>query len=289
MVDILLLILSVFLGAGRSVFSKKMSSGTHKEKRFYVNLGIFFFTAAVVTYILNLQAFKGATLTTVFYGLVFGATSFLAQWCYTIALNRGATSICAMVYSMGFIIPTISGALFWNEPFGFTSALGMAIAISSIVVSAFSGEKGEKLGKGFIIPNVIAMLCSGFLGVLQKTHQSSADKENLEAFLIIGFVLAAVLAFVYAMAYSRGKGEDAKRKVKISIYPFCAGLCFGLVSILNTLLAGRLPSAIIFPTLNVGVMMACLIFGMIIFKERPNKKQILAFCLGIVTILVLSF
>lgn len=287
--NIFLLILSIFLGAGRSVFSKKMSSGTHKEKSFYRNLGIFFFTAAVITYILNLNAFKSATLITFVYGIIFGTISFLAQWCYTIALNRGATSICAMVYSMGFIIPTVSGALFWNEPFGITSALGLMIAISAIVVSAFSGEKGEKLGKGFIIPNVIAMLCSGFLGVLQKMHQSSVDKENLEAFLIIGFILAGGLAFGFLVSYGRSIPEETEKKIKVSVYPICAGLCFGLVSILNTLLAGRLPSAIIFPTLNVGIMMMCLIFGMILFDEKPNRRQIIAFCLGIATILVLSF
>ena len=120
-------------------------------------------------------------------------------------------------------------------------------------------------------------------------HQTSADKGNLEAFLIVGFVLAAVLAFGCAATYGKVVREKEQKKVEFNIFAICAGLCFGLVSILNTLLAGRLPSAVIFPTLNVGLMMMCLIFGMIIFKERPNKNQIIAFCLGIITILVLSF
>ena len=120
-------------------------------------------------------------------------------------------------------------------------------------------------------------------------HQSSVDKENLEAFLIIGFVLAAGLAFGFLVSYGRSIPEESERDIKVSVYPICAGLCFGLVSILNTLLAGRLPSAIIFPTLNVGIMMMCLIFGMILFNEKPNGRQIIAFCLGIATILVLSF
>ena len=92
-----------------------------------------------------------------------------------------------------------------------------------------------------------------------------------------------MLAFVYAVAYGKVACGNEQKKVILNIFPVCAGLCFGLVSILNTLLAGRLPSAVIFPTLNVGVMMMCLIFGMIIFKERLNKKQTIAFCLGILT------
>ena len=58
---------------------------------------------------------------------------------------------------------------------------------------------------------------------------------------------------------------------------------------LNTLLAGRMPSAIIFPTLNIGVMIACLVAGIVLFKEKPTKPQIVAFGLGILAIAVLSF
>lgn len=290
--NIFLLIVSIFMGTGRSVFSKKMSSGTHKEKQFYINQGVFFLASAAILFLFHWNAFEKITFFTVWYGMVYGILVFFAQWCYTVALSRGTTSICAMIYSMAFLISSIAGVLFWDEPFGILSALGLVSAILAVAMSAFSKENERKSGKGFLIPNLIAMLCGGFTGILQKTHQSSADKENLEAFLIIAFLLAAVLAFGFAFIYGRlVKGQTQKKAVlsRTSLYSICAGACFGLCSMLNTLLAGRLPSTVIFPTYNVGLMMMCLVFGMVLFQEKPNKRQIIAFCLGIVTILVLSF
>ena len=276
------------MGTGRSVFSKKMSSGTHKEKKFYINQALFFVAAAAILFVFNCHAFDNISLFTVCYGAVYGILVFFAQWCYTVALSRGTTSICAMIYSMAFLISTIAGVVLWNEPFGILTALGLMLAILAVATSAFSGDGSKKSGKGFLIPNLIAMLCGGFTGVLQKNHQSSADKENLQAFLIVAFLLAATLAFSFALFY--GKKEQEKIVwSKASLCSVCAGGCFGMASMLNTLLAGRLPSTVIFPTYNVGLMMMCLIFGIILFKEKPNKGQLISFCLGIATILVLSF
>ena len=216
--------------------------------------------------------------------MCFGIATFLAQWCYTIALSKGPTSICAMVYSFGFIFPTVSGVLFWNETFTVTSILGLLIAISAIIASAFSGGKNVNVGSSFIIPNLIAMLSSGALGIMQKMHQSSSDKENLQGFLVVAFLLAALFAY----AFSFSKTKECKEQRKVNVFPVLAGCCFGVVSMLNTLLAGRMPSAIIFPTLNIGVMIMCLVAGIFIFKEKPTKPQIIAFTLGISAILVLS-
>jgi hypothetical protein len=34
---------------------------------------------------------------------------------YTLALGFGTTSVCVVVYAMGFLVPTVSGHFFWNE------------------------------------------------------------------------------------------------------------------------------------------------------------------------------
>ena len=290
--NIFLLIISICMGTGRSLFSKKMSSGTHKEKRFYINQAMFFLAGAATLFLFNLNAFANISFFTVWYGAVYGILVFFAQWCYTVALSRGTTSICVMIYSMAFIISSIAGVLLWDEPFKILTALGLVLAISAVATSAFSGNGSQKSGKGFLIPNLIAMLCGGFTGILQKTHQSSPDKENLQAFLIVAFLLAAVLAFSFAFFYGKREKKSETEKFvwsKASLCSVCAGACFGMASMLNTLLAGRLPSTLIFPTYNVGLMMMSLIFGIILFKEKPNKGQLVSFGLGIATILALSF
>ena len=69
----------------------------------------------------------------------------------------------------------------------------------------------------------------------------------------------------------------------------CVGLFFGCCNLLNTSLAGLLDSAIFFPSLNIGVILLSMICGVIFFKERISKKEIVVLILGGVSILLLNF
>lgn len=283
--NVVWLIFAIILGSGRSVFSKRMTSGTDSKKLFYFNQFLLFLSGTVSVFLCNIKAFATATAKTFIYGAIFGIVTIIAQWCYTVALNKGPTSICAMIYSFGFILPTVSGALFWNEPFGITTFIGLFIAVSAIIVSSFTNKTDSKKEIGFILPNLIAMLASGGLGILQKVHQTSDDANNLDAFMVVAFGLATIISFTMIFFT---KQNSEKNALKLSINPILAGASFGAVSLVNTMLAGRMESAVLFPTLNIGVMMACLISGIIIFKEKPTKAQIIAFGLGIAAILILS-
>ncbi len=282
MSNTLWLIFAVMLGAGRSIFSKGMKSDGRKG--FYFNQFLLFLSGTLGIFICNTKAFLTATPTTYIYGVMFGIVTIIAQWCYTVALSRGPTSICAMIYSFGFILPTISGPIFWREPFGITSFIGIVVAVLAIIASALTDKKDNKNGMGFVLPNLIAMLASGGLGILQKIHQKSDDANNLDGFLVSAFLVATVISLFMVIASKQG----AEEKITLKLSPALAGLCFGMVSFVNTMLAGRMESTILFPTLNIGVMIACMIAGIIIFKEKPTKPQILAFILGILAILVLS-
>ena len=113
--NVVLLLFAVMLGTGRSVFSKRMISGKNGKKSFYFNQFLLFLSGLVSIFACNIKAFSTVTAKTFFYGAIFGIVTIIAQWCYTVALSMGPTSICAMVYSFGFIFPTVSGAIFWNE------------------------------------------------------------------------------------------------------------------------------------------------------------------------------
>lgn len=283
--NIILLIISPLLGTGRSVFTKKMSSGSSDKKGFYMRQGLLFLSAAIAMFLFDLDAFSQITWLTVVYGMVYGIFVVLSQCYYSIALDRGPTSICAMIYSFAFVFPAVSGAIFWDEPFGIISVIGIFFAILAIIATAYSGEKDVKKGSGFLLPNIVAMLCGSFLGLGQKMHQSSPDKPNLAAFLILANLLAAIIMFILAYA----QPSPASEKSKTYMYSIPAGICYGGVSFVNTLLAGRMPSSIVFPAQNLGLMMMCLVAGMFVFKEKLTKPQIIAIGLGVLAIIVLSF
>ena len=66
------------------------------------------------------------------------------------------------------------------------------------------------------------------------------------------------------------------------------GVCFGCCNLLNTTLAGMLASAILFPTLNIGVILLTTLCGLVFLKEKITARVIGVLALGVASILLLN-
>lgn len=284
--DWLLLLFAVLLSSGRSIFSKKISYDTGNRSGFYMSQAQLFLAAGCIILVCNPKAVLHGSCTTLFFALIYSVLLITAQWCYTVSLQRGPTSICTMLYSFGFIFPTISGTLIWKEPFGLSSLIGLALTILAIVVSAFAKENtASEDNKGYIFPVLLAMSASGGLGIMQKVQQRSQVAGERDLFLMIAFGFAAIVSLCASFLSKRNNRDGRLRN---GPFPILAGMCFGIANLLNTLLAGRIDSAILFPMQNIGVMLICAMLGIVVFRERISKKQLLALGIGTLAILVLS-
>lgn len=284
--DWILLLFAVLLSSGRSIFSKKITYNAENKAGFYRSQAQLFLAAGCVILVCNPGAVLHGSGITLLFSMIYAVFLIMAQWCYTVSLQRGSTSICTMLYSFGFIFPTISGTLIWKEPFGLSSLIGLVLTVLAIVVSAFAKEStASEENKGYIFPVLLAMSASGGLGIMQKVQQKSqaADERNL--FLIMSFAFAAVVSLCAAFL---SKENSDSGKAETGLFPILAGVCFGIANLLNTLLAGRIDSAILFPMQNIGVMLICAMLGIVVFRERISKKQLLALGIGTLAILVLS-
>ena len=146
----------------------------------------------------------------------------------------------------------------------------------------------EKKGKSYyFVPLIIAMLASGGLGIIQKIQQKSAYAEQKSLFLLIAFSIAAVISFIFSL-FAKKQCDAHFHRSKL-VVASCIGLFFGCCNLLNTALAGLLPSAIFFPTLNICVILLSMLCGVVFFKEKLSKKDITVLILGGTAILLLNF
>ena len=284
----LLLGLSVVLSTGRNLFSKNLSDIRFGTKPFFLCQCALFLCGSAALVIFGKISFGVVAYQTLIYAAVYAILLIFAQWFYTAALAKGNTALCSTVYSLGFILPTLSGAILWAESFSFLDLLGIMCAISAVIISGLRSQAKEKTTKSYyFIPLVIAMLASGGLGIVQKLQQKSAHAEQKSIFLLIAFTLAAVISLIFSFL-AKKQGDTPFRHGKLAVAS-CVGLFFGCCNLLNTSLAGLLDSAIFFPTLNIGVILLSMICGVIFFKERITKKEIAVLILGGVSILLLKF
>lgn len=282
--NLLFLLLSVSLTSGRNIASKKTAADNSATSHFFFSQAMLFLAAALLLTGFNITSFSVISATTIIYGIIYGILLITSQWMFTLALKIGSTSICSVVYSLGFIIPTISGSIFWNEEFTITDLLGFMLALTTIAVTVIGKEKSGKSGKTFVLPIIVAMISSGGLGIMQKVQQNSAYKSERNEFLIIAFTLAFLSSIIGFMC-CKNKAKIQKRNV---IFPSVAGLCFGGANLFNTILAGRIKSAAFFPLQNISVILLSTLLGIILFKERLSLKNIAIIILGAITVIIFS-
>ena len=130
------------------------------------------------------------------------------------------------------------------------------------------------------------MLSSGGLGIVQKLQQKSVYAEQKSLFLLIAFILASAASLLIALL-SKEDNAPKPSKEKLAAAS-CIGVCFGCCNLVNTTLAGRLPSALFFPTLNIGVILLSTVLGVLVFKEKLTKKDYSVLLLGGAAILLLN-
>lgn len=284
----LLLALSVVLSTGRNLCSKKLSDIQFGTRSFFLCQSTLFLCGGIALILFENISLNDLAIATVGYAIVYGLLLILAQWFYTAALSKGNTALCSTVYSLGFIIPTLSGAILWSEPFSIPDLFGVLCAISAVIVSGVKPQAKEKTAKSYyFIPLIIAMLASGGLGVVQKLQQKSDYSDQKAIFLLIAFLLAAGASLLFALC-SKKKSTSRLRPQKLAVAS-CVGFCFGCCNLLNTTLAGLLPSAIFFPTLNICVILLSMLCGAVFFKERLSKKEVSVLILGGASIILLNF
>ena len=284
----MLLGLSVVLSTGRNLLSKNLSNVRFRTRPFFWCQSALFLCGAVALVLFGKISSGVVAYQTLIYAAVYAILLIFAQWFYIAALAKGNTALCSTVYSLGFILPTLSGAILWTESFSFLDLLGIMCATSAVIVSGLKSQAKEKATKSYyFIPLVIAMLASGGLGIVQKLQQKSAYAEQKSTFLLIAFTLAAIISFIFSL-FTKKQSDTLFSRGKLVIAS-CVGFCFGCCNLLNTSLAGMLDSAIFFPTLNIGVILFSMICGVIFFKERILKKEITVLILGGVSILLLNF
>ncbi len=285
--SLLLLSLSIILSSVRNILSKGISELKFGTKQFFLTQACIFVCGSIILMLVTKNFFGRPAVLTLCYAVIYSLLLLSAQYCYTSALKKGNIGICSTVYSLGFIFPTLSGSLFWNERLTVLNIIGILMVIPTIIISGMPvSKKGQQKNiNTYIIPLIFAMLSSGGLGILQKIQQNSPYPEQKNFFVILAFALAGIISFLFSLF---AKGEVQEKFGRKLILGGGIGIAFGFCNLLNTILAGLLDSAVFFPVLNIGTILFSIMSGMIFYKERMTKNDLLILAMGIISIILIT-
>lgn len=230
---------------------------------------------------------------TIILSLLFGIITLAQQIFNLYALENGPLSYTTVIISLSTLIPTVSGALFWNEKIAFVQYVGIAFLCICFILSVNLKNKEKSIGIKWLIFSVLAFISTGLIGIMQKIHQSSTHKDELDAFLIISFFFSFLISSIAAAIFKKQRNitdNNIKHSV-INFTPIALMLISGIFVAINNkynlFLSGVLDAAVFFPVVNGGGLILTSAAAVILFKEGLTKLQYLGIITGIISVILI--
>jgi len=275
------------------------------SKKYYTNRksiglsGNFVFNAvACLVSTVILQCWGGFGISspfTIALGVAFGAVTSLQGISVLSALQIGPMSYTSVIISFSTLVSALSGVVFFGEALGWAQIVGMVLMLISFVLAVKSDSNEKKANLKWIFMCLIAFFATGSIGVMQKVHQSSQHRGELNAFLIVAFASSAVFCTILALLLKRRdnkSAEEGNAPKSTQLWMMVAvmlinGACIAINNKFNLYLSGVMDSAVFFPIVNGGGLVLTTLAAVIIFKEKLLVKQWIGVVVGIASVIFL--
>ena len=228
----------------------------------------------------------------------FGALTLIQSYFMLRAYDSGSFAYTSVIVSLSTIIPAFSGAIFWNETLYPAQIAGIVLLVLCFVLCVGKDKEKKQMSVKWLIYVFLAFLSTGFIGVMQKVHQSSAYAGELNGFLIISFLISALAAGICAViAVKRGAEkqkapkDNGEKPAKGFVYPLLivlSGVGVALNNVINLYLSGKVDSAVFFPIVNGGGLILVTLCAVVLYREKLSVKQWVGIAVGIISVVLLS-
>lgn len=285
MLSYIFLILSIVLSVCKSgIYNKFAKSENPGIIEILLFNALSYGTVTALTLLLG--GFGKISLITLVCAAAYAIDVFSLQAISIAAMKIGPMSLTTMFVLYGMIIPSLSGPVFWGEPFGAAQAVGIALILLSVWLLCEPDGARNAIGRKWIAMAAICLLLSGMAGLIEKVHQMSAARNERISFIFT----AGVIMFILSLA---GKLLLIRRaKAGISHKGIVLGLVLGVIiflySRINLTLAGTLNSLIYYPVSNGGALILSVFVSAAIFREKLSVRKIFGAIIGLFAVVMLS-
>ncbi len=280
MANYFLLTASVLLGTGKNMVSKHTGNKfSGLDNLFKTNI----ITAIIAITVFAVQGFRIEIFKNplvLLLGFLYGIFTMLSQMLFIKAVEYSAAGVCSLIYSLGFIIPTLFSVIALGEDFGILKFIGLAlILVCFLLVGNVKGGNTQRLYFAFL-----AMTASGIIGIIQKLIAKVPQKFETNEYLTLAFAVM-LIGSVIGLFFTQKEKEPLTKDFIITASVM--GICVAFANSINLSLAGKMSGIIFFTCVNGGTIILSSIASRLLFKEKLKPIQLLGIGIGIAAIILL--
>jgi len=259
-------------------------SDTRKGEPIVLLAGNYLVASIIATTILLFTETKTFSVQTMLFGCGLGLLFVLSFFIYAKAISLAGTGLATTSSRLSVIIPIVFSIIIFNEEPKFNHLIGFVLTFITFIFFYFSVKRNHFDGDGIIKYLVLlgVLIGIGINDFAMKVFKSWRPSDEEPFFVLFIFGSAFIYSSIYILI----------RKVKIETHTLVWGLVLGVPNVFSTifLLAALalLPAILVYPFMNVGIILLTTLLAFIFWNEKLNRWGILALTSGVLAILFLS-
>jgi drug/metabolite transporter (DMT)-like permease len=187
------------------------------------------------------------------------------------------------------LIPLIWGITVGNETLKATHYPALVLLLLAIILTnadKMENKKKRSTSHGLWLLFIgITFVCNGICSILQKQHQTLYPEAYSMEFMLFAMLLCSIIfsiSMLKKIPLKELKAINGKR------YGVLSGLANGIANFLTLVLAGLENASVLFPIISVGTILASLLCGRLLFKEKLKANHGVALVSGIAAVILLK-
>jgi drug/metabolite transporter (DMT)-like permease len=221
------------------------------------------------------------------YALGLGIVFILTFNLMALTVRHFGVVVASVFQKMSLIAPALIAILIYSEPSGWLKWSGIALALISVVLLSYQKNVSHNSSSEkyiFLLPVMTFLLSCVIDSSLYLLQYHEIVMEGDPEFVATLFLSAGLTGLLFLLwKISQGKATFTKPNV-------IAGIALGIpnffsIYLLILVLEQGWGASVVFPVNNVGVLLLSGIFGIVLFKERPDKFKWSGYVLAIFAIL----
>ena len=259
-------------------------SDTRKGEPIVLLAGNYLVASIIALVILFYTELKIFSVETLLFGSGLGLLFVVSFFIYAKAISYAGTGLATTSSRLSVIIPITFSIILFNEEPKINHLIGFLFTLITFIFFYFSVKGNHKEGDGivkylFLLAVFVGIGINDFAMKVFKSWRPSGEEPYFVLFIFSS-------AFIYASFYILIK------KIKIEKHTLIGGLVLGVPNVFSTifLLAALaiLPAILVYPLMNVGIIILTTFLAFLIWKEKLNRNGVLALISGLIAILLLS-
>lgn len=218
------------------------------------------------------------------FGLVLGVMFIISFFIFAKAVELAGTALATVSSRLSVFIPVFLVVTFYGEIPETKTYVGFIVTILTIILFYFSlnNKQSEDSHKSKYLLLIAVLVFIGINDFAIKLFQLSRTlyEENFFVYMIF------TTAFVAGMFVIILKNISIERKDLFTGFLLGVPNVFSTIFLLGAL--NQLPAMIVYPVMNIGVILLTTISAYLVWKEKLNKYGIAAIILGTAAILLLG-